>query len=133
MEKILNELTNNGVQEISKEIETTKKEAIEQLISFYNQYNEELPFFKFIANKNKDEINKEIQLHVEKIVNSIKWPDAQQLLENFKLETYYSDITFEDLNNIELINELKSRGLINAEDNEKLSTFSQGVELNKSN
>ena len=133
MEKILNELTNNGVQEISKEIETTKKEVKEQLISFYNQYNEELPFFKFIANKNKDEINKEIQLHVEKIVNSIKWPDAQQLLENFKLETYYSDITFEDLNNIELINELKSRGLINAEDNEKLSTFSQGVELNKSN
>lgn len=133
MEKILNELTNNGVREISNEIETTKKEVSEQLISFYSQYNEELPFFKFIANKNKDEINKEIQLHVEKIVNSIKWPDAQQLLENFKLETYYSDITFEDLNNIELINELKSRGLINTEDDEKLSTFSQGIELNKSN
>jgi hypothetical protein len=133
LEKILNELTNKGVREISNEIETTKKEVSEQLISFYSQYNEELPFFKFIANKSKDEINKEIQLHVEKIVNSIKWPDAQQLLDNFKLEADYSDITFEDLNNIELINELKSRGLINTEDNEKLSTFSQGIELNKSN
>jgi len=129
LEKILNDLTNKGENEISNEIETTKKDVSNQLISFFSRYNEELPFFKLMANKNKDEIIKEIQLHVKKIVNNIDWPDARQLLDNFKLDAFYSDITYEDLKNKELINELIDKGLIDSAEINNLAELGKSIEL----
>jgi hypothetical protein len=50
----------------------------------------------------------------EEIIFRIKWPDAHTLLDDFKLEVQFSDITFEDLKNEQFIGELKDCGLISS-------------------
>ena len=49
----------------------------------------------------------------------------------FKITTHFSDITFEDLKNQELIEELCNRGLIEKKDLNALAEFSKGIELKK--
>ena len=132
LEQSLSDLKKNSEMEIDNEIATTREEIKRQLIGFFQAYNEELPIYRFIQNKSKDEIAAEIIDYVNNVViKKIIWPDAHQLLEDFKFEVFFSDITFEDLRNEALIKELKGRGLLDKEDDENLAVFNKGVELTK--
>jgi hypothetical protein len=131
LEKTLTELKNNSEIEIKNEIEVTYNEIKSHLVGFFKEYNEELPFYKFLTNKQEDDIVIEINHYVESILKKIKWPNAHQLLDDFKFEVFFSDITFEDLKNDAFINELKGRGLIGKEDDENLATFGDGIRLSK--
>lgn len=64
------------------------------------------------------------------IIYHIKWPNEAELTRAFKITTQYSDITFEDLQNKELINELFSRNLINEHDKNSLADFGKAIKVN---
>lgn len=44
-----------------------------------------------------------MSVYVDKVISNIKWPAAQKLFVNFELNVFYSDISYEDLNNKELV------------------------------
>lgn len=69
------------------------------------------------------------QSKAAEIVYRIKWPEAHNLVEEFKLVEQYSDITFEDLKNPQFIKELLEIGLINYADVNELAIFTKGIAM----
>ena len=53
------------------------------------------------------------------------------MIKNFELRKYFSDITYEDLSDPELLNEFKERGLIDEEDENNLADFSKGIKYSE--
>jgi hypothetical protein len=68
----------------------------------------------------------------ESIIGKINFPEPSQMIKNFELQTYFSDITYEDLSDPELLNEFKEKGLINEEDENNLADFSKGIKYSES-
>jgi hypothetical protein len=64
----------------------------------------------------------------EEIIYRIRWPEAHTMVDEFKLDVQFSDITFEDLKNKQFISELKEYGIINSADENQLAKFSKGIE-----
>jgi len=67
----------------------------------------------------------------ESIIGKINFPEPSQMIKNFELQTYFSDITYEDLSDPELLNEFKEKGLINEEDENNLADFSKGIKYSQ--
>lgn len=66
------------------------------------------------------------------IVSRINFPSANDLLEKLTLKKYYYDITWEDLNDEEVIKEFKEKSLISDNEMSDLKTMSQAYELQRS-
>lgn len=63
------------------------------------------------------------------IIHGIHWPKAHELAGEFNLITQYSEITWEDLNNDEFVNELVIIGLIDTHDANKIADFKKGIQI----
>jgi hypothetical protein len=64
-----------------------------------------------------------------KIVSKIKFPSADKLLCGLSIEKHYYDITWEDLNNEEVIKEFKTKGLIDEGQAYELKSMSKAFEV----
>lgn len=62
-------------------------------------------------------------------IHGIHWPKAHELVGEFKIITQYSDITWEDLNNDDFVNELVLIGLIDTNDANNLADFKKGIQI----
>jgi len=132
LKKELENLTKNNLKLISSEINKTKEEIKIQLRDFFLQYKEEFPSYNSLfGTADADYVLSEIDGYVDKVISNIKWPAAHQLFENFELNVFYSDITYEDLNNKELIKELKDKMLFSDEDDTLLAEFGIGIRIEK--
>lgn len=60
-------------------------------------------------------------------MHRIKWPEAHELLNGFKVDLQFSDITFDDLKNNDFVQELKEHKLIDVADAKELAEFSKGI------
>jgi hypothetical protein len=128
----LDNLTKNNLSLISNEILKTKQEIRVQLQDFFIQYKEEFPSYNSLFGMaDENYVLNEINSYVDKVIGNIKWPAAHQLFENFELKVFFSDITFEDLNNKSLLNELKEKNIISEADIKDISDINQGIELEK--
>lgn len=132
MKALENKLTQNRqrtINQINSRILETKEELVIDLESFFNQnpdqMDEKLNLFskdaEFIKRKSKDEATQ--------IIYGIKWPTADILLGKMKIILHFSDITFEDLQNKEFIDEMFDIGLIEEKNKNELAKFSKGVEV----
>ena len=81
---------------------------------------------KFFGAPNHPRMAKSIS---DALVNNLKIPDIAVLLRNLKVEIQFSDITYEDLRNEELLNELKEKELINEADVHEITKFGSVVEV----
>lgn len=63
------------------------------------------------------------------IVGIIRFPSAKDLLENLHLEKYYYDLTWEDLNDTDVIEEFKQKRLITEDELSKLVSMRQAYEI----
>jgi len=79
--------------------------------------------------RNQSYIEQAAKSKAEEIIYRIKWPEAHLLVEDFKLNVQYSEITYEDLKNKEFVNELKECNLIDESDESLLADFGKGVEI----
>lgn len=117
---------------ISKKITETKNSLLVDLTEFLKANPKTLfPDQPHLWQENLEYIHQSAISKSEKIVHRIPWPEAHTLVEEFKLDVQFSDITFEDLRNRKFIGELKACGLINDEDENELAEFSVGLELNR--
>ena len=73
-----------------------------------------------------DVLEDNIKYEVSKIITKIKFPDASSLLDDMKLDYYYYDITWEDLNNKDFQNEMLEKHLLS--ENEKTYIDSLAIE-----
>jgi hypothetical protein len=57
--------------------------------------------------------------------------DPAKLITKFKIERHFADITFEDLSDLELLEEFKQKKLITEADERQLAEFNRGVIVNQ--
>lgn len=105
------------------EIKNTEKELKSTLYNFWkNNPTEDM--------RNMGEENMDLMARdkADRAVKSIEFPEPQKRwIKNLKIEVYYSDITYEDLGNAELLKELKEKELIDQADETNLADFSKGI------
>ena len=107
VEKVRNDLINN----LQKEIINTRKQIFLTLVDFLkaNPTNE-------LLGLEGEVMEGEVASIANKIISQIRFPSARNLLGEMKLEYHYYDLTWEDLNNKEVLKEMIDLQLIRAED-----------------
>lgn len=129
LQNIINETKSKTLTQISEQISSTKKQLLVDLVEFLEANPKALfPDHPHLWQNNQEYIRSAANSKAEEIIYRIKWPEAHALVDDFKLEVQYSDITFEDLKNKQFIDELKDCGLINSADEHQLAEFSKGIE-----
>jgi hypothetical protein len=125
----LKKVTSNKLMELANYIESTKTKLEFDLSDFFFQNKEVLFKNKPFLNLENDYVLHEAKNLAKETISKIRWPKAIELLDVFKINTYYSDITFEDLKNKELVNELIDKGLINSYDINNLTQLGKGIDV----
>ena len=126
LEKELIKVKADIINEIAKQIDSTKERLIVDLRDFFIA-NPQALFPKHPSLwQNSDYVESEAIVCANDLVynpKKIKWPKAHLLVEEFKLSVQYSDITIEDLKSNDFIKELKESGLIDHTDVHYLADF----------
>lgn len=107
-----------SVDVILQEQINSRKETLKKLLTEFFSKN---PEFTIGSRASASDMASRIIFH-------IKWPKESVLTSAFKITTQYSDITFEDIQNEELINELLSRKLIDKSEKNSLADFWKAME-----
>ncbi|MBK8370343.1 MAG: hypothetical protein IPL20_02995 [Saprospiraceae bacterium] len=130
LNKQIETVQNNTVKHIHSLIIQTKENLLEELQDFFIA-NPKAMFGNRQTNwqGDTDYINSSAKDMAQEVIYKIKWPLAGKLVDEFKLDIQFSDITFEDLKNVKFIKELKEIGLINKEDESQLADFTKGLKL----
>lgn len=128
----------NEIKSIVDEILETKTKILNKLQGEINNARKgiEKSLYDFLLanppeNTNNlfdDVLEEKIKYEVSKIITKIKFPDASSLLDDMKLDYYYYDITWEDLNNKDFQNEMLEKELLT--ENEKAYIDSLAIEAN---
>lgn len=124
--KVIEKTKTNTVINLSKQITKSRDRLITNLTDFLKVNPKSL--FNNVPNlleNDADYVSDLAESKAKEIVYKIKWPDAHDLVEEFKLVEQYSDITFEDLKNPQFINELFEINLIDTADVNNLAEFSR--------
>lgn len=129
LKNTIDETKNKTLTQISAQISSTKEQLLVDLAEFLEANPKALfPDHPNLWQNNLEYIRSAAKTKSEEIIYRIKWPVAHTLVDDFKLEVQFSDITFEDLKNEQFIVELKDCGLINSTDEHQLAEFSKGIE-----
>ena len=130
-----------AVNDLSSELHTVKKNMykgmLEELKNAKAELQKTLKLFLIenptddMISIGKDNYSSMAENLSESIIGKINFPEPSQMIKNFKLQTYYSDITYEDLSDPELLNEFKEKGLIDEEDENNLADFSKGIKYSE--
>jgi hypothetical protein len=110
------------INSLQDEISNTRDRITKNLIDFFrNNPPANLEGLK------GETLNKELIISASKIVSKIKFPMAKEVLGKLKIEYSFYDITWETLNNKEMLSEMVEKGMISPE--EKAHIESKGVEV----
>jgi hypothetical protein len=112
------------INDLQKDIINSRKQIEENLINFL-LVNPPDDLMHYNPENRKEEI---IRI-AHKIVSNIPFPQAKKLLDGLKIDYHYYDLTWEDLNNSEVTNELVDKQLLSKK--EKAYIESQAIEANE--
>lgn len=127
---------NNRFQEFSKklkevlesEIVKTKKQLKEEWRVIIKQFPpEELKVMK----KNSEEFKNALEFILERMESEIDFPDVEKLISEFSLYAFYSELTWNDLQDENLLTELAKKGFINKNEREQIADFKKTLETKK--
>lgn len=120
----LQSFKNKMYNSMQKEIEMSKEGLINTLTPFLidNPTDE----MKFWPSEDLPSIAKNISTN---LVNKINIPDPTKWINGFHIETNYSDITYEDLTDKALLDELKEKQILIDEDDTNLAVFGKAIKL----
>ena len=80
----------------------------------------------------KDNLFKEsIEDEVNKIINHIKFPEPDQILNKVSIKNNFYDLTFEDFKDPELLSEFSDKGIMNSNDIESIVKIKNAFEVKK--
>lgn len=116
------------IKSIVNDISNTKTKILNKLQGEINNSRKgiENSLYEFLVTNPPDNtknlfdevLEDRIRYEVSKIISKIRFPDANSLLDDMKLDYYYYDITWEDLNNGEFQKEMLEKKLLS--ENEKI-------------
>lgn len=128
-----------NIKELEKDIDEIKKELTNKLQDEINNSRKNIKFSlldflhfnspEFSADLDDHVKDETIHDEVERIVSNIKFPKACELVHSLQFSFFYSDITWEDLNNEKVISELIKKELIT--EKEKAFIDSLAIEAKK--
>lgn len=125
----LNTVKLKSLDKISEQIKETKQGLLKQLSDFYMQNMDAVASSDLFANSSPEYKLSRAKELSEDIIYSIKWPIPHLILSDFKFNVQFSDITFEDLQNKELIKELIEKKIIVGSDISNLAEFGKAIEV----
>lgn len=106
------ELRAKAVNELQKEINKTIAVLREELTMFFRK-NPPIEYQYY----EESVLNDSIKNSVEKILTKIKFPHPSDMLDKLGITLHYYDLTFQDIQDKELISEMRDRGIIVEKDN----------------
>ncbi|MFZ4413811.1 MAG: hypothetical protein ACOYOV_12065 [Bacteroidales bacterium] len=114
------------IEELKNDIVIAKENIINMLQSEINKSREQIKNNLFIflksnppeefAGLNEDNLENEIRNMVGNIISNIHFPNAVNLIKGMKLEYAFYDLTWEDLNNENVLKELLDKKLIDSDE-----------------
>ncbi|HAC22752.1 MAG TPA: hypothetical protein DCF91_11785 [Porphyromonadaceae bacterium] len=119
----------DSVHLLQNKITNTKTNLLSVLTEFFMLNKEELIDKDSLFKNNIEYLDYLAKTKAEDIVHKIKWPNAHELIKKLEVNIMYSDITFEDLKNKNLLNELVEKEIIDKSDFNELAEFSQAIVL----
>ena len=125
----LNTVKLKSLDKISEQIKETKQGLLKQLSDFYMQNMDAVASSDLFANSSPEYKLSRAKELSEDIIYRIKWPVPHLILSDFKFNVQFSDITFEDLQNKELIKELIEKKIIVGSDISNLAEFGKAIEV----
>lgn len=117
------------VQKIDLKIKETKASLLKELTSFYIDNPKLISENDLFLKQDSSYRKSEAENIANKIIHKISWPKAFELLSEMNLSLHYSNITFEDLSNKDLLEELITRKVITEADKTSLADFGKGIDL----
>lgn len=125
---LINKTKSESLLSIANQIADTKDRLLGDLADFLRANPKALFPDRPDLQANDNYIESESKVRAEGIIHKkIYWPKAHDLIDEFKIDVQFSDITFEDLKNKQFVTELKKSGLINLDDENQLAEFSKGI------
>lgn len=125
----LNIVKLKSLDKISEQIKETKHGLLKQLSDFYIQNMGAVASSDLFANSSPEYKLSRAKELSEDIIYQIKWPIPHLILSDFKFNVQFSDITFEDLQNKDLIKELIEKKLISGDDISNLADFGKAIDV----
>jgi hypothetical protein len=108
---------------LKAEIEKTKSSLKKEWISLFRKNPPEgLKDLKDLT-----EFETGLNQLVEIMILRISFPSVEKIVSEFSLSAYYSDLTWEDLSDEELLQELCEKRVIEAKDQQRLANFKRAV------
>lgn len=126
--KSVNEAKKVNLTDIANRILETKEQLLKDLEDFFvsnpkSLFQDDADFWA----QDVVYITQVAKKRAQEVVHRLKWPEAHELLNGFKVDLQFSDITFEDLKSKMFVQELKEHNLIDVADANQLAEFSKGV------
>lgn len=138
----------NSIQQLQNSLESTKsailvslsnliQETKQRVMVELNDFLIENPKAMFQKDNSPGQNDKAYIMQLAKnqsakTIHRIHWPEAHDLLAQFKLDAQYSDITLEDLKSESFVKEAYQAGLISHADMSELTEFSKGFKIKSS-
>lgn len=131
IEKKLPELKDLLINQIADLISETRNQLLSDLTDLFIE-NPKAVFPKHpnLWEGNKAYLQTESEIEAFKIVSNLNWPKAHELVNEFKIDVQFSDITLEDLKNEKFISEALEAGLITELETSQLAEFKLGISTN---
>jgi hypothetical protein len=131
LKKELEDIKLKSMKKVSEQIDNTRKLLEIELDEFYYLNFENLIDKSSLFDDDEGYKRRESHIAALETIYHIKWPKAYELLNGFSLKVFYSEITFEDLNNKTLLKELKDKNFISEADVNSVADFNLGIEVEK--
>ncbi len=132
--KFLEEIENlkNDLEKSKKNLYGAMVEEIKKSKKFLKE-----SLYSFLLDNPTDDMKKmgikNYQVIAENIsgtlVDKLSMPDPLRIIDKFSFKLIFSDLTFEDLSDKELIKELSEKNILDQNEKEPLSVFGKGIEL----
>jgi hypothetical protein len=119
------------IQKIEDMIQETKNNLLSELVTFYTENPKQISDNDLFLKADKTYRERVAKNKANEIIHNIRWPEAFELASKMSMQLLYSNITFEDLSNKDLLDELISRGVITDADKTSLAVFRKGINLDK--
>lgn len=113
---------------LDSEIEKTKQQVRNEWKHIFNQFPpEEL---KHMQSKS-EEYGRKLELILNRMIREIKFPQVDKIVTDFSLNAYYFELTWDDLKDDRLIEELCKKGVVEKNDQIQLADFKKAIAQKK--
>lgn len=130
LETEITSIHNSMLEGLASQISETQNSLREDLILFLNANPKSLfPESPEYWTGKESSVALKADNVVNDVMSNVKWPEPEKLLKSLSINIDFSDITWEDLNKREFIEELFEAGLISGANKDELASYSDSIAL----